>query len=77
MRAAFEARDPAALARLCHALKGAARILGREALAAACEDMERCAYDGRLPDAAALHDLIGLATDTGEEVRRKLAAAQG
>ncbi len=77
LRAAFEARDAAALASLCHALKGAARILDRQALAVACDDMERIAYDGRLPDAATLDDLIGLATDTGEEVRQELAAAQG
>lgn len=74
LRAAFTARDPECLARLCHALKGAGRILGATALAAACEHMEQRAYAGQLPDADALEDLIDLATLTGRELRRKLAA---
>lgn len=76
LRVALEERDSTALASLCHALKGASRIFGATALAAACEEMERSAYDGRLPDAAQLDDLIGLAMDTGEELRRQLNAAE-
>lgn len=76
LRAAFEARDTMSLASRCHALKGASRILGATTLAALCDDIERCAYDGRLPDVASLDDLVRLATDTGEELRRRLAAAE-
>ena len=75
LRVAFEDRDPEALASLCHALKGAGRVLGATALAEACEEMERRAYDARLPDATGLDDLISLATDAGEELRQRFAAA--
>ncbi len=76
LRAAFDARDSAALASLCHSLKGAGRVLGATALAAACEDMEHAAYAGGMPDRATLDNLIGLVNDAGDKFRRQFNSAK-
>ncbi len=73
LRAAFAAHDADELARVCHALKGASRIIDAPTLAAACEQMEQRAYNGDIPDAGTLDALIELAAAVATDLGRRLA----
>jgi len=73
MRAAFEACDLDAVARLCHGLKGASRVVGATELATTCDRLEQGAYEGTLPEASEIKALLDLARRTGIELRRELA----
>lgn len=72
LRAAFAAHDADELARVCHALKGASRIIDAPTLAAACEQMEQRAYNGEIPDAGTLDALIELTAAVATDLGRRL-----
>ena len=72
LRAAFDARDPEAIARLCHGLKGASRAVGAAELADTCDRLEQGAYAGTLPDINELRALLDLARGAGIELQREL-----
>ena len=74
MRAAFDARDLEAVARLCHGLKGASRVAGANELAIKCDRLEQGAYEGTLPDASEMKALLDLARRTGIDLQRELAS---
>jgi len=54
LREALAAKDPAALKRSAHALKGSSRNLGAERLAALCAQLEACAKERAFEPAAVL-----------------------
>ena len=71
---AFRTGDAPAFARLCHGLKGSSRSIGAAMLAQSCERLEQDAYEGQLPTAETLAELLDLATRTGTELRQRLEA---
>lgn len=72
LRAACQRKDAAALAQICHGLKGASRILGATELASLCEHHEQRAYDGILPGSRELEELLALASRTRRQLRLRL-----
>jgi HPt (histidine-containing phosphotransfer) domain-containing protein len=54
IREAFVAADPTSLKKAAHSLKSSSMNVGANALAALCNDLERCAMDNTLDNAAEL-----------------------
>ena len=69
IRSAFDSTDAAALEKAAHGLKGSAAAIGAQRLTCLCEEIERCARDGNLPECAARVSSLGA---TFEEARHIL-----